>query len=159
MLGGLELGLHFSREPVGSNSHDSVVVVRRGSALTLNCSAESAADLGGPHPHISWLRDGVPLSDVKHEVQPNGDLYLRRVTRKVEGAYCCVAQNAAGSIYSRTAQVQTAGKLQLLHVDTSYNVLWKLAGFFEKSSQISSPNDPQNSIQFFFKCLCYDMLS
>ena len=102
----VELGIHFTEEP-------GDVILLRGSPFTLNCSALSSLDDGAP-PQVSWLRDGAPLGqDIKHTLLPHGALYLRRVTRKLEGDYQCVATNSAGSIISRKAAVQTAGKCHL----------------------------------------------
>ena len=90
-------------------------------------------DNSGERVHITWLKDGRPVEEealplvtrdnnissssgnnrdttaATHDV-PGTTLHLRRVTRKAEGRYQCIASNSAGSLLSHEILVRTAGR-------------------------------------------------
>lgn len=95
----------------------STVVLRSQLAL-LNCSAVGVA---GSKVSITWRKDGAEIvSDGAGRVTvlANGSLAIRRFCKKRihetdKGVYECVASNDVGTIVSRQALLQCAGRFRV----------------------------------------------
>lgn len=105
-------GVQDGYRPPRITEHPTSAVVPRGDPTTLNCKAD-----GFPEPTIEWFKDGVALSSEigSHRIPlPAGSLFfLSLVHGKKEsdtGEYWCVARNELGSVSSRHANLDVAGK-------------------------------------------------
>ena len=95
--------------------HPTSMHVPKNEPLTLNCKAE-----GIPEPKIKWYKDGklvptAPTSPKSHRViLPAGSLFFLRVIQSKKehdgGTYWCEASNSVGSVRSRNATLEVAGK-------------------------------------------------
>lgn len=88
----------------------------RGNSALLNCSAHSDEDTPA---RIEWKKDGTFMSlvsDERRRILPDGSLFFTHVVHSKhnkpdEGTYQCVATiENLGSISSRTARLEVAGK-------------------------------------------------
>lgn len=100
--------LRFIEEPTS-------IVARRNSQVSLNCTA-TAGPTGSSTIRIVWRKDGVLLrSNSNYVVSSSGLLTIRQFRGKnggksSEGVYQCFASNKEGTIASRKARIQLAGK-------------------------------------------------
>ncbi|XP_057580791.1 hemicentin-2 [Hippopotamus amphibius kiboko] len=67
--------------------------ITEGSNALLPCMAS-----GSPEPHITWEKDGQPVSGAegKFTIQPSGDLLVKSSESRDTGTYTCTAENAVG---------------------------------------------------------------
>ncbi len=77
--------------------HPQAAILASGDTTNLTCAATSSSPLT-----YSWLRENSPLSGA------NLPWYLVQAT--TAGKYSCLATNAVGTVTSRVANVQQAGK-------------------------------------------------
>ncbi|XP_077498217.1 peroxidasin isoform X2 [Amblyomma americanum] len=78
--------------------------VERGDAVNLTCKAD-----GAPRPHIYWTHNGLDVfSGVRGgiDILEDGSLVIRSAKEDHEGTYQCRAENAAGSVTSRSVQLR-----------------------------------------------------
>ena len=95
----------ITNEGVSSVIGRRSVLVPRGLALTLSCSAT-----GSPDPTISWYRNGKEIKGNDRFDVNNGQLVVKEVAREDEGAFECRAVNTAGQD-RETIDVQLASKI------------------------------------------------
>ncbi|XP_068771088.1 hemicentin-2 [Struthio camelus] len=91
----------------GMADEDHVVVA--GQPLELLCSAS-----GNPLPVLTWLKDGVPLSDDAGTLLLGGGMLLRveQASESSAGIYTCLASSPAGdSVVQHTVVVQAPPQL------------------------------------------------
>ena len=90
--------LRFIEEP-------SSIVAPKNSQVLLKCTATASTAIT-----IYWYKDGLRIqSDSNRVVLHSGHLLIRRLRDK-KGAYQCFASTKEGTIASRKATVQLAGK-------------------------------------------------
>ncbi|XP_036769471.2 hemicentin-2 isoform X1 [Manis pentadactyla] len=70
-----------------------------GTHALLPCTAR-----GSPEPHITWEKDGQPVSGAegKFTVLPSGELLVKNSERRDAGTYICTAENPVGRTRRRT---------------------------------------------------------
>ncbi|KAK2497109.1 hypothetical protein MC885_006689 [Smutsia gigantea] len=70
-----------------------------GTHALLPCTAR-----GSPEPHITWEKDGQPVSEAegKFTVLPSGELLVKNSERQDAGTYTCMAENTVGRARRRT---------------------------------------------------------
>ncbi|KAL1466773.1 hypothetical protein MTO96_042509 [Rhipicephalus appendiculatus] len=84
--------------------------VELGESANLTCKAA-----GEPRPDVYWTQNGVDVyfggrSDI--DMLEDGTLVIRSAKEDHEGAYRCRAENAAGAVTSRSAQLSVVAKLE-----------------------------------------------
>ncbi|XP_061190970.1 neogenin-like isoform X3 [Saccostrea echinata] len=84
----------------------SDLVVSRGEAATLHCTAQSDST----SHKVTWIKDGQPLDlDANKNVWSNGSLHITDVQNSDRGLYQCMSSLPnLGTIVSRTASLRTA---------------------------------------------------
>lgn len=73
---------------------------------------------GRPTPTIEWWKDGERVeSGPRLVILPNGALFFLNTQQSKReqdaGVYWCVATNAQGSVHSRNATLQVAGRSEI----------------------------------------------
>ncbi|XP_054168728.1 protein sax-3-like isoform X2 [Oppia nitens] len=92
--------------------HPSSVVVKKHEPITINCKAE-----GKPTPTIIWYKDNELIHNTANRmVLPGGSLFFLHVIHSKKdgdtGTYHCIAKNELGTVRSRNATIEMAGKIK-----------------------------------------------
>ncbi len=81
--------------------------VERGRNALIPCKAE-----GDPEPHITWLKDMVPIdmTNTRYSYYSGASLQIISAEEQDQGQYECVAENKIGSAYSDLATLYVRSK-------------------------------------------------
>ncbi|XP_032143832.1 papilin isoform X1 [Sapajus apella] len=107
------LGVIPSSHPQPANwlrldrNQPQVVDTSPGQQIRLTCRAE-----GFPPPTIEWQRDGHPVSSPRHQLRPDGSLFISQVAVEDGGFYTCVAFNGQDRD-QRWVQLRVLGELTI----------------------------------------------